>query len=122
MQKEMIRTSQDGKISQDMNAKETALVIYHDFALHQSTTVKGFEILKGDIFQKGELVISEMEAIDRRTNVTRVSRIGKNGEPHMSRKTRVKENVIGKFINQKAFKYKWDTRDGKKILSIWRVQ
>ena len=69
------------------------------------------------IYEKGDLVIKELKSLDRIYNHSIEKANGR-----MRRKTRTADDVIGYFVDQKAFRFKKETRNSMPVTTIWRVQ
>jgi hypothetical protein len=91
---------------------EMADKIYHKFDVLQSCTIRGWVYDGENAIPKGDLVLKQLEAYDKRYNVN-----------SRNRRKRVKpENSVGDFVAQKIFR--WDVRfhEHKPIYNIWRMQ
>lgn len=108
-----------GVIKQEMKAKEIASIIFKEFAIHQSTSIRGFENIGNSIFEKGVLVSNHLKELDRKEYFVESS---DGRDRRKFPKLNKNAKIIGKYLNQKAFKYENTIRDGQPTTNIWRIQ
>lgn len=106
-------------IKPDMQAKDIAKIIFEDFTIHQSISVRGIEMVAGKLHKKGELTVEHLRALDRAHNFKTSKSDGRSRRVESESSSR---KIIGKFVNQKAFKFEHTTREGLPTTNIWRIQ
>ena len=104
--------------------KQAADKIWSDgFVVDQSCSIFGIEFYKGDAWGKGELVVKELERLDKDKNVM----IGASGKK--MRKRKFIPGSIGGYIAHKIFRYKehriidpTGVKGNTVKMNIWRAQ
>lgn len=101
----------------ELTPGEIAVILFRDFDVMQSMTVKGFITDENRrVERKGQLVLDELETLDSKYNYG-------NSETGKPRRKRVKPpNTIGGYVAQKIWKYKHDIIDQIPRTIIWRIQ
>lgn len=100
------------------DCREIALVIFRDFEVNQSCSIRGFiEYGVDNLMTKGSKVVHELEKLDTLQNMTRVK-----GTKEWRRKRVKLPNTVGDYVHQKTFKWKQEIRNKEMIYTIWRIQ
>lgn len=92
---------------------DIAKIIFDDFNVSQSVTIKGFLVYGEDVVPKGEQVLNNLREMDKFTNLDK-----KTGR----RKRVILPNTIGGWVAQKCFKWKQEIRNKQIVIMIWRIQ
>lgn len=100
--------------------KESARKIFYTFDCGMNCGIEGFVIMPDDELKpKGELVLEEIERLDKVENFKFNGTSKGNG----LRRKRIKpENTIGDYLRNKTFKWEKRILDNKVKYTIWRIQ
>lgn len=102
------------ELNSQMNYKQIALTIFHEFALYQAAVIIGFEQVddgSGDCIPKGDAVMQYLTYLDRATNFKENKRI-----------TKTFDKSNGVPLSHKLFRYSDVIVNNKPKWTIWRVQ
>lgn len=91
---------------------EIAFKIYYDFDVLTSCTIFGFVIGENDVFEKGRLVLDEIEKLYK----------GECLDDRGNRKYKMKKDSIGGPLAHKIFTWERRIVDKEPRYTIWRYQ
>lgn len=103
------------RVYDNETVQEIAYKIYQSFEIFQSCKVTGFIQDGRRMEAKGELVLKEIDRLDRLDNVRKM------GEK-MTRKRKKPPNTVGGYVAHKIFQWEKNIVDNEVRYTIWRIQ
>ncbi len=97
-------------------AIKIATIIFNEFELMQSCSVKGYIMHGDEPVLKGDLVLDYIREMDKKVNFDKV------GRDKLRRKRVLLDDCIGGYVKHKIFKFKHEEIEGKPAVTIWRIQ
>lgn len=102
------------------SVNEIAKIVYNDFAVLQSCTIKGY-VMSGKngeetAMYKGIAVVEDLKVMDR------IDHIRAYGTKRVRRQMKFVADSIGGPVSQKIFRFSTRINDKIPCVSIWRIQ